>query len=101
MGFKYDNPAYWLKRFDQFCTYKGVTEPEITKELYDEWSNRFDTETKTTQNNRLQAVKGFSNYLNARGICSYIPLQLPKPEKNIPYLMSCLLYTSPSPRDTR
>ena len=40
-----------------------------------------------TQNNRLQALRGFSVYLNTIGIISYIPRVLPKAEKNVPYLM--------------
>lgn len=88
VGFQYDNPAYWLYRFDQYCTNLKVEEPIITKELYDKWSLKSSTETKTTQNNRLQALRGFSLYLNTLGIYSYVPINLPKPEKVVPYLMS-------------
>lgn len=87
-GFQYDNPAYWLYRFDQYCTNLKVAEPIITKELYDKWSSKIGNETKTTQNNRLQALRGFCLYLNTLGICSYVPINLPKPEKVVPYLMS-------------
>lgn len=87
-GFQYDNPAYWLYRFDQYCTEQNVGELIITKQLYDKWSEKLNSETKTTQNNRLQAVHGFSLYLNTLGIQSYIPLHLPKPEKTVPYLMT-------------
>ena len=87
-GFQYNNPAYHLYRFDQHCKKLEIREPVITKELYDKWSFRFDKESKTSQNNRLQALRGFSSYLNTMGIESYIPVTLPKPEKIVPYLMS-------------
>ena len=88
LGFKYDNPAYWLYRFDQFCVQKQTKEMQISKSLYDEWASKSDNETKTTQNNRLQAVRNFSKYLNTIGIKSYVPKNLPKPEKIVPYLMT-------------
>ena len=87
-GFKYDNPAYWLYRFDQFCNEIDYKESYVNKHLYDKWSHRFSSETKTTQNNRLQALRGFCVYLNTLGIESYIPKNLPRPEKIVPYLMT-------------
>ena len=86
-GFMYDNPAYWLYRFDQFCIAQKVSEAVVTKPLFDAWAVRSDKETKTTQNNRLQALRNFCVYLNTMGITAYIPVVLPKPEKVIPYLM--------------
>lgn len=86
-GFMYDNPAYWLYRFDQFCIAQKVSEAVVTKPLFDAWAVRSDKETKTTQNNRLQALRNFCVYLNTMGIIAYIPVILPKPEKVIPYLM--------------
>lgn len=87
-GFMYDNPAYWLYRFDQYCDEKKVKETIITKVLFEEWASKSDSESKTTQNNRLQAVRNFSVYLNTLGKSSYIPLNLPRPEKVVPYLMT-------------
>ena len=87
-GFMFDNPAYWLFRFDQFCKTRQINKAEITKELYDSWSAKQLSESKTTQSNRLQALRCFSIHLNSIGIPSYIPTQLPKPEKTVPYLMS-------------
>ncbi|MEG1877959.1 MAG: tyrosine-type recombinase/integrase [Lachnospiraceae bacterium] len=88
LGFLFDNPAYWLYRFDQYCNTIHVTQDMLTKELYDTWAVRTERETKTTQNNRLQALRCFSIYLNTIGKTSYIPHNLPKPEKNVPYLLS-------------
>ena len=87
-GFMYDNPAYWLYRFDQYCAEKQIKDTIITKPLFEGWAAKSTSETKTTQNNRLQAVRNFSVYLNTLGIASYIPLHLPKPEKIVPYLMT-------------
>lgn len=86
-GFMFDNPAYWLYRFDRYCSDHKVNDVSISKKLYLEWASVSDSETKVTQNNRLQALRGFSVYLNSIGIISYIPHTLPKAEKNVPYLM--------------
>ena len=87
VGFMYDNQAYWLFRFDRYCCDNEVKEVAISKQLFEAWAAKSDTETKTTQNNRLQALKGFCVYLNIMGIPAYIPLILPRPEKVVPYLM--------------
>ena len=86
-GFMYDNPAYWLYRFDQYCYGNASKEPSVAKPLYEAWASKSDTETKTTQNNRLRALQGFCIYLNTLGIHAYIPPILPRPEKVVPYLM--------------
>ena len=87
-GYMFDNPAYWLSRFDRFCVETKVTDPSMSKELFDAWSISIPNESKTTQNNRLEALKNFSVYLNGCGISSYVPHRLPMPEKKVPYLMS-------------
>lgn len=87
-GFMYDNPAYWLSRFDRFCKARRIDNLMVTKELYDAWAEKQPGESKTTQSNRLQALKCFCVHLNTIGIPAYIPAQLPRPEKTVPYLMS-------------
>ncbi|MCR5746284.1 MAG: tyrosine-type recombinase/integrase [Lachnospiraceae bacterium] len=87
-GFMFDNPAYWLFRFDRFCYGNKVKEEFVSKQLFDLWASRTSMESKTTQRNRLEALKNFSVYLNSIGIPSYIPASLPSPEKTIPYLMT-------------
>ena len=86
-GFMYDNPAYWLYRFDQYCFGNNVAEATVTKPLFEAWATKSDTETKTTQNNRLQALRSFCFYLTTIGIPAYNPPVLPRPEKVVPYLM--------------
>lgn len=86
-GFLYDNPAYWLFRFDQFCVQGHVAVPIVTKELFDAWSVKSPKESKTTQNNRLMALRCFCIHLSSIGIQCHIPHMLPKPEKHIPFLM--------------
>ena len=34
-GFIYDNPAYWLYRFDQYCSDKTINEVAVTKPLFE------------------------------------------------------------------
>lgn len=86
-GFSYNNPAYWLHHFDRFCCNNEVAEEGISKLLFDTYAAAFPNESNTTKNNRLSSVRTFSVYLNSVGIQSYIPRVLPKPEKNVPYLM--------------
>ena len=86
-GFMFDNPAYWLYRFDQYCLDNKIQEVSISKKLYQEWASISASETKDTQHNRLQALRGQSIYLNTLVLISYIPHVLPKADKNVPYLM--------------
>lgn len=37
-GFSYNMSAYELYRFDCFCSDRGITEPVITKELFEAWA---------------------------------------------------------------
>lgn len=87
-GFLFNNQAYWLHRFDRFCQERQVNQSILTKEIFEQWACALDNETKCTQSNRLQALRGFSVYLNTIGNASYIPNVLTRPEKTIPYLMS-------------
>ena len=87
-GFMFDNPAYWLYRFDQFCCSNKVQGEFISKQLFEAWALKSKTETKITQCSRLEALRNFSVYLNTVGIPSYIPVKLPRPEKAVPYLMT-------------
>ena len=84
----FDNPAYWLFRFDRFCCDNKVQADSISKQLFDSWASRTALESKTTQCNRLEALKNFRVYLNTIGIPSYVPASLPRPEKTVPYLMT-------------
>ncbi len=77
----------WLLVLTSTAQDNKIQEASISKKLYQEWASLSDSKTKVTQNNRLQALRGFSIYLNVIGISSYIPHVLPKAEKDVPYLM--------------
>ncbi len=87
-GFMFDNPAYWLFRFDSFCCDNKIQEDFVSEQLFNAWASKIDSESKTTQRNRLEALKNFSAYLNIIGTPSYVPANLPRPEKVVPYLMT-------------
>ncbi|MCR5338156.1 MAG: tyrosine-type recombinase/integrase [Lachnospiraceae bacterium] len=87
-GFMFDTPAYWLFRFDSFCCDRKIQEKFVSKQLFDSWASRKASESKTTQCNRLEALRNFSVYLNTVGMPSYVPVSLPRPEKKVPYLMT-------------
>ncbi|MEG1848885.1 MAG: hypothetical protein RR238_10555 [Lachnospiraceae bacterium] len=38
LGFLFDNPAYWLYRFDQYCNTFHLTQDMITMVFYDTWA---------------------------------------------------------------
>ncbi|MCD8231317.1 MAG: tyrosine-type recombinase/integrase [Clostridiales bacterium] len=86
-GFLFDNQAYWLSRFDRFCIESDIRDPLITKGLFERWSEKSPDEGKTTQYNRMTALRGFCIYMNTNGVPYYVPHVLPRPEKTIPYLM--------------
>jgi hypothetical protein len=97
-GYLYDNGAYWLYRFDRFCADAQVSDPCITKALYEKWAVKSDMETKTTQSNRLQPVRCFSEYLNTLGIlifewqmCLFTPLSEKDEDKNILWIKKVIL----------
>lgn len=87
VGYLFDNPAYWLYRFDQFCDKYKISTSGISRKLFNDWASSIPHETKITQNNRLTALRCFSIYLNSRGVNSYVAHTLPRPEKKVPYLM--------------
>ncbi len=87
VGYLFDNPAYWLYRFDQFCDANRISTAYITRKLFIDWASAIPNETKTTQYNRLTALRCFSIYLNSHGVNSYVAHTLPRPEKKVPYLM--------------
>lgn len=87
-GFSFDAQTYRLSKFDEYCTNTQVKEATITKELFDDWSKKSLTESKTTQSGRLSTIRGFCIYLNTIGIKAYIPHHFSKCEKVLPHLMN-------------
>lgn len=87
-GFSFDAQSYRLSKFDEYCNNIQVKEPIITKQLFDNWSKKSVTESKTTQSGRLSTIRGFCIYLNTLGIKAYIPHHFSRCEKVIPHLMN-------------
>lgn len=86
-GFSFEAQAYRLYKFDQYCNKIKLSEPILNKQLFDSWSVKSSTESKTTQSGRLSTIRGFCIYLNAIGIVAYIPHHFSKCEKVVPHLM--------------
>lgn len=86
-GFFYDDAAYNLKKFDEFCVKLGVTDPVITKELTDSWGEIRDTESKSHQSKRISIVRQLSLYMLSQGIDSYIPNHFYNCEHRVAHVM--------------
>lgn len=67
-GIKISTPfVYHLRRMDLFFKKMGVTEPEITREMYDEWTKVLPTEKESNTQKRQSTLRGFAKYLVSMG----------------------------------
>lgn len=87
-GYSYELEAYILKIFDEYCIKKELSEPVITKELLQSWSERRPTESKGYRSQRISSIRQLSLYMNSLGIESYIPKHFTEQEKHIPHILS-------------
>ena len=74
-GFQYDSQIYILHQFDQFCVSRGVTCPEITKELVNTWLGSLENCCAETVAGRASVIRQFSLFLLANEKKAYIPSQ--------------------------
>ena len=87
-GFSFELQSYWLYRFDEHCRGHDIKSLNISKDLFEAWANRFESEGKSSQLSRLSALRGFCKYLNTIGINAYTPHKLPQGEKTIPHIFN-------------
>ena len=73
LGYKYCAEAGYLKNFDQFVCRLGYTEDAISKELFDQWTNRRFHEREKTCQNRTNILTQFCKYVVRIGGQAYIP----------------------------
>ncbi len=67
-GYKLHDPIiYRLREMDLFFRDMGVTEIQITREMYDAWTCPKPPEKETTTQKRRTAIRGFARYLFSIG----------------------------------
>ena len=67
-GIKISAPfVYHLRRMDLFFKKMGVTEPEITREMYDEWTKIVPPEKESNTQKRQSTIRSFAKYLVSMG----------------------------------
>ncbi len=77
LGYKYEEEERTLHTFDQFILDQGYTNPELTKEITDQWADRRHNEAELTTYGKVIVVKQLAEYLRDQGIKTYVP-QLPR-----------------------
>lgn len=67
-GIKISAPfVYHLRRMDLFFKDMGIAKPEITREMYDEWTKIMPPEKETNTQKRQSTLRNFAKYLVSMG----------------------------------
>lgn len=72
LGCKYNVNETYLKQFDSFCIGKARPGDPITKELFEEWTQKRDYETAASHRIRYEVLARFCTELNNTGAQPYI-----------------------------
>jgi integrase/recombinase XerD len=91
LGYKYDDSSpRLLHKFDQFCLAHGCTEPVLSKELVQIWTQKHPNEAQATFLHRVGMIRQLAMYMTRIGVHAYVfPKNiLPKGPEYIPYIFS-------------
>lgn len=66
-GYHSSSYEMYLRIFDRFCIEHNITEPIFSKQHAAQWRNRRETESVSTQYNRINVIKHFLKYLALKG----------------------------------
>lgn len=88
-GFKEKSFLKPLKRFDNYCINRGITNISFTKDDFDEWAVKRTNEADTTHYARVNFVKNFLIYLRRKGYEVYAGKDI----KSIPTDFTPHIYT--------
>src|ERR1035438_10879759 len=90
LGYKYDSSPRVLYHFDQFCLAYGCTEPVLSKELVQIWSQKRPNEAHATMQHRVGIIRQLALYMTQIGAHAYILPKniIPKGPAYIPYIFS-------------
>jgi integrase len=78
LGYKYNINETYLKQFDSFCIGKVQPGDPITKELFEEWTQKRDYESPASHGIRYKVLAQFCTDLNNNGTQTYIGFHLIK-----------------------
>lgn len=82
LGYKYNDEAYFLSRFDRYWAETGGGSRLLTYENVAPYLKRRGTETKRSHSHRIAVLKQFAKYMNQIGLPCFIPdksIRYPRP----------------------
>lgn len=91
LGCKYKIEAATLRLFDEYVCSSGYKSEEITKELFESWTNRRPYEREKTCENRANILTQFCKYIIRMGGQAYIPLPSQRLRRDVssrPYIFT-------------
>ena len=68
LGYKFDSSTRLLYKFDQFCLAYGCTEPVLSKELVQIWSQKRPNEAHATVKHRVGIIRQLALYMTQSGV---------------------------------
>ncbi len=82
---KYKAEAATLRLFDEYVCSSGYEGLEISKELFERWTNRRSYEREKTCENRANTLTQFCKYIVRMGGQAYIPLASQRLRRDVSY----------------
>ena len=89
LGFLYNGKAYQMYRFDQYWFSEGFNDVYITFEKVSKWVCAFPNESKSSQEERINAVRSLAIYLILHGIQCDVPLTKVGKDHPVIHLLDC------------
>lgn len=88
IGYKFNEEASHLKRFDIFILEKYPEVTGLTKEIVLDWCSKKTYEAQANQNHRTSLIRKFGEYLDSIGVKAYIlpKKYYPAPNQYTPYI---------------
>lgn len=88
VGYKYNNEACLLKRFDRFTYEKYPKTTALTKEIVLDWCSKKTYEAQANQCTRVSNIRQFGKYLDSIDLIAYIipKAYYPKGKQYVPYI---------------
>lgn len=88
VGYRYNNEAKHLKRFDKFTYAKYPESTVLSKEIILDWCGKKTYEAQGTQRSRTSILRQFGKYLDSIEVKAYIipKRYYPKEQQYMPYI---------------
>lgn len=90
-GCRYDKAARYLTHVDRILVERGITSPDLPRDLIDAWCAKRPNESPRTQAERSTVVRQFTCYLKRQGHAPYVPtghLLAKRRDTFVPYIFS-------------